>query len=659
MLKYIVIKVKISLLFVLFLILCGKSDKAFSANLTMCGTISAAGSYLLQNNVTSNGTCFKITANDVILDLNGKTVTYDNAAPITVSNGSFESSDMSGWDLTAAPAAVRVAGSYNEVTAYQGSYALKIPAPLTADQSIVTASSYALTAGQPYSASTMMWQPYDINNAANADVHMTIEILSAADNSVLASADSRTVQARYTTRGMQYVSVAYTPSASINIKVRLKVTGARSVTNVGQAPYGAFYFDDVRIQQRGSRAIAADVGWARRFVFKNGNIIQGQAHGDWSHAIGVGGVVGSDTPSYEIAGLEISVSGNSTKAIQATSITNASIHDLLIHSAVDTIEIRDHYDGALIHINDASYSGSIYNVTIDSGIQTGIYARSSTATGRLKIYNNDITLQSKYTNDFGIVSYGNYGNIIYGNTIRCGSGNNTCRGIYLNANGGTVHDNVVDVHYRANNQEYNGCGSGVAAYGIQIESSARDVEVYNNTVTANADECGAVAFRYYGPDATTSLNNNVYNNTFKAVEVNGSSKLASVVAILQTYSQHLTFTNNILITNCNWLGLGQLGTSSLDRSLILDNNTFQLSYPKGALYVPLMDETYSNGTNAPRNITLSNNIYADSTVAADLSTAKFKSYYSGYAVDPFAFNVVITAKGAPVAPSPPQSLQQN
>lgn len=631
--------------------------KAF--DLTDCGTISASGNYVLQNDVTSNGTCFGINANDVTLDLGGHVVTYDNASPISVGNGSFENVDMSG-----APDAVRATGVYLDRTVYDGTYALKIPAPLTQDQIITTTDSYALTANVAYSASMMVWQPYDVTKPSNEDIHVSLEILNAADDSVLSSADLRTIMANYTTRGLQYVHAVYTPSIGMNVKIRLKVVGARTVSDLGTTPYGAFYLDDVRLQQTASYGVQnGTVAWARRNTIKNGTIIQGQAHGDFSHAVYVGGVLPQDILSAEVANLNITVSGNSSKAVWQSFINSGSIHDLTIHSTVDTIEVRDHYDGALIYIANGSTVGTaglIYNNLVDSGIQTAIFVnRPMSAATRPKIYNNDITLQSKYTNDFAIAIYGGYGADVYDNTIRCGDGLNSCRGIHLEgSDGGTIIHNNVSVHYLPNNQEYGGCGGW--AYGIQIEGSINTEVSGGNVVTANADQCGAVALRYYGPDSTVAQNNSVHDNTFNALVTNGSNMMASVVGVIQSFSQAISITNNILNTNSNWLQLGLGVTTSLDRSFTMDNNTYQLTYPKAIQYYPLTDQAYvyAPGDYAARNITLSNNIYADATVRNDLSTAQFRTYYSGYGVDQYAFNVVITEATAPdaIAPAAPNGL---
>ncbi|MFH0972099.1 MAG: hypothetical protein V1835_06055, partial [Candidatus Micrarchaeota archaeon] len=60
--------------------------------ITNCNTaLSAAGeTYILQNDVTADGKCFIISANGITLDLNGKTVTFDNAPPVNAANRGFE-----------------------------------------------------------------------------------------------------------------------------------------------------------------------------------------------------------------------------------------------------------------------------------------------------------------------------------------------------------------------------------------------------------------------------------------------------------------------------------------------------------------------------------------------------------------------------------------
>ncbi len=76
MLKYILVLIVIggTLLFV-------SAPASAATNVTACGVLSTAGeTYVLQNDVSSTGTCFAIAADNITLNLNGRTVTYGTAA---------------------------------------------------------------------------------------------------------------------------------------------------------------------------------------------------------------------------------------------------------------------------------------------------------------------------------------------------------------------------------------------------------------------------------------------------------------------------------------------------------------------------------------------------------------------------------------------------
>ena len=64
--------------------------------------------YVLETDVTTSGTGFVIANSNVTLNLNGHTITYDNAAPITVPNGTFGadpigSTTITDWNTSGAP----------------------------------------------------------------------------------------------------------------------------------------------------------------------------------------------------------------------------------------------------------------------------------------------------------------------------------------------------------------------------------------------------------------------------------------------------------------------------------------------------------------------------------------------------------------------------
>ncbi len=87
----------------------------------------SGATYVLQTDVSVPGTAFIALAPNITFNLNGYTVTYDTAAPITVTNGGFEQgtspTDIPGWNVSQAPGAVRVAAP----TGMWGSWALELP----------------------------------------------------------------------------------------------------------------------------------------------------------------------------------------------------------------------------------------------------------------------------------------------------------------------------------------------------------------------------------------------------------------------------------------------------------------------------------------------------------------------------------------------------
>ncbi|MFH1710815.1 MAG: right-handed parallel beta-helix repeat-containing protein, partial [Nanoarchaeota archaeon] len=58
----------------------GEQPAITPGNVYYCGNITSAGTYTLQNNVNSSGTCFTILADDVSLDGNSKTITYNSVS---------------------------------------------------------------------------------------------------------------------------------------------------------------------------------------------------------------------------------------------------------------------------------------------------------------------------------------------------------------------------------------------------------------------------------------------------------------------------------------------------------------------------------------------------------------------------------------------------
>jgi len=584
---------------------------------TTCGYLDKANTtYVLQNDVSSSGTCFAVIASNVVLDLNGHTVTYDNGAPITVANGDFESAtgtSPSGWNLSSAPNAQRAAGSYIQpVSVYSGSYAVKFSVP-AGDQYFRSTAPVTLEPNTTYSLSGMVY------NRGNDAISLSVELEGTA---------VRAVKTGQTWRGFQYINASFTTGSTAETRtILVRLAGASGTAA------GSVYVDDIKIQRHKVAGvvvgpaswrvpnIVSDVnryGGAAGVIIRNGKIVQGQGGSDFSHAITIEENSGRD---FVFRDLEIRVHGANSRVISSFQGFNAKVHDNVFYSNINTITSRDSFDGATVKIESPGYGGLYYNNTINTGIQTGIYAPSKAGEVPNQVFRNTIRLQTKHTNDFAIVSGGS---LIYENIVDCGTGNNSCRGI-AGGNNTKIYNNTVTVQELPRNQEYNGCEMG-GAYGIQSESG-NNVEIYGNTVTAYAGECEAHAFRAnpFNDGVTMSQNNSVHDNSFIAL-ASGSAR-ASAVKIANADAGALDIRNNILESNRQWLHFDGRAVG-----LVFTGNTFKTAAPLDSPFYPLTDYNW-NGTLYPEYVTFLDNRYPDSTVETLFASLNVRN---GSATDPYA-----------------------
>ncbi len=536
---------------IIFLVLIGfilYAKIGYAIDVTSCGNLGLSGTYLLQNDVISAGSCFSITAPNVILDLNGHTVTYDNGNPIIVPNGSFET-DLSGtWDLANAANSSRAPGTFlSPQTLYDGSYSIKVAVP-AADQKIQSVEDVTLQANTTYSISGMVF------NTTNNSIVMSISI---DGTSIIAS------QTGKTNRGFQYISANYTTGSSLEThKINLTVTGATAVAS------GSLYFDDIKIQRsRVTGVVVGNQSWwplrpldvktyggAKYVVIKNGKIVQGTGTSDYAHAV----LIGPQCETFDVNNVDFTVAGANSKVLVTNAVYNALFHHNIINHNTKTIRSRDNSDGAAIWSNYAGSGAQIYSNTFNTGIQHAVYLPPNDITGTAtKIFDNNITMQTKYTNDFAIWAEGSQ---IYGNTINCGSGENSCRGIWASGSNTKVYNNTISVQQLPRNQEYYGC-EAYGAYGIQTEKGI-NTEIYGNTVTANAGICEAHAFRANpgggGPGAS---NISVHDNIFIAIASGAAN--ASSLRLQQLESGIMIFFNNTMKTNRRWVSKSADGNVTL------------------------------------------------------------------------------------------------
>jgi hypothetical protein len=190
------------------------------------------------------------------------------------------------------------------------------------------------------------------------------------------------------------------------------------------------------------------------------------------------------------------------------------IYNNNIYYSSNQTSSRSQFYGQAIWLGDGpggSHIDQIYGNHIYAAPQGGIRDVNPNA----KIYNNDITFNSYYSNDFCVDSPAD-GQEIYGNNCHPVSG----RGFHTNSKNTYIHDNTVTVQELPQNAEYGGCELG-GAFGVQVEydpfrgAQPTGVRVANNTITANANACTAIGLRVteLADSGSVSFTNNVVTTT--------------------------------------------------------------------------------------------------------------------------------------------------
>lgn len=520
----------------------------------------AGKTYVLQTDVTTKGTAFAIIASDVTLDLNGHKITYNDSAPITIPNGSFErgnGSTAADWNFVNAPNASRYQGVWLQNETYDGDYSLKFSDTKTS-QYVRSTTTITLEPNTTYSLSAM-FEMGGQGDYENPGVKGYVRLIGTNGEPI------REVSWNQSNwRGIQLREGVFTTGSSAETyTIQVGVEGHISSTK-------PFYVDDIKIQRTNTYGVATQVqGWAAasypglnrngagtNATIKNGLILQGTDGGTSSHGVFIHEVSG-----VTVHNVNITVNGANSSAILglnlATSDTTVTSNTLT--SNVRTITSRDNFDGAVIK----GIQGVIANNIIANGVHSGI-----AWTHNSEIYGNTIQLKSKYTNGFAIVS--GPGCTIRDNVINCGTGDYAARGILATGSLSAptkVFRNTVHVQILANNQEYEGEPLG-GAYGIQLEN-ALNIEVYENNVYAYGVATTAYAFRMNSDEGITA-GVYVHDNQFKAIS-NGRSAGSTKFSGIDFVRDNVIFENNRLETNDSLVG------ASSDSSVLIKGSTIAIN----------------------------------------------------------------------------------
>jgi len=577
-----------------------------TVNLSSCGYLDQAGMrYEVQQNLSSTGTCLILIADDITVDLNGHTITYDDDDPITIDNGDFEVVDSGdpthadGWDFTNAPDAERAAGTLVQpVTVGSGSYAIRIPST-AADQYLTTSGTVTLDPNTTYSLSARF------RNKESNDLDMYVRL---AGTGVIAE------EVGFSSDGFSWTSTTFTTGDTPEeYQVQVGMSGAL-------LPSGGYvYIDSVTIQRYRSYGIATGpaslvaeefpgvtrYGSALRATILSGSIVQGLGGSDYGH-----GIYARDD-NLEVADVDITVHGVNANNFRGYYVDNFVLRGSTLRNNSTIVADRHDLDGAAVKMVGSTAGSSIHDNTIIGSPQSGMVINGGESSN--SIYNNTISVRTRYTNGFGIQIRVDSGSLVYNNIIG-------------GSKGTQVYDNTISVRDLPRNGEYNGCVLN-GAYGIQLESLDGDagIDIYNNTVTAVADECAAAAFRPVGEDDLENIE--VYGNTFIAnrlATAEDDAHAAALRPLRASGTGQYILTNNIFRTNSQWI-LGQ-GMQEWD----ISGNTFETSGTLDDPFLPLATGNPNDPANAIVGMRFIDNSYPDSTTHDLFTTSSFQSYHNGY-----------------------------
>lgn len=489
--------------------------------------------YVLDQDITVNHCAFysgftsSNSANKITLDLNGHTITYNNATPPSVPNGSFETSDLTNWSI---PGGFSRA-SDSSVNQYL--YSTYYLTGTTASTATIVSDSVSLSTGRQYSAWVLL-------KASSENATAVLEVIRASDSTVLATGPTKSSSETY--RGY-YVHCDFHVTSAETVKLRLTITPSASNT---------FVIDQFSIDHAWNSALRTGGG------------------GDWEPFLPwhYGQLAGYSTVanrSYNIVVTDSSVSGGATSS-QAGAIVMGQWGRCCHALDLQTVQADITVTGVRIEVQGIDsipiwcYGGDSDNVTIQrnyikfntnnqvsrrmgvicgnaatSGTRYQSTAISGSTSQSVTVSNNTVVNVPQVC--FGLRGGGaSYTKAFYGNTV-------TMRGLvadpYFMGAGGTgptrIYSNTVGVAgdrpsgrgiIMACDDQY------LTTTDCEIYSNTFDLrEVYNLEYQSSGIECAGFRLRNYAVTGTPNQSGIKFHDNNITVRTAGGQQTARVYGI--------------------------------------------------------------------------------------------------------------------------------
>ena len=473
--------------------------------------------YVLQTDVTTSGTAFVFANRYVTLNLNGHTITYNNATPMTVPNGNFGadpigSHTVKGWNLTGAPNSQFTVEADNAYLLTPQVLNWSVASGTTPQ--VITSQNIAIPqANQSYTASvsfsnvgsigygTVMLQVFD------SVTNQLVANWQRLDSTSGGQADCPNVSFFPTTTDPVYLKITLTPTTTPVSVVLGRVVIGQSMdygilaSPIYQTNLSTSWGFTARGGQLGIENAIQNLPVAAQNVYQNvygatiedtlgtGEIVQGQSGGAYCDAI----MCSDDAGPIVIKGVNIYVWGDDTTAISARNTQSTIQNCTVTYSDGSTNRVPISMVRAKV-IPAIDVRGNcpalVKNCTIANNPQMGIMAGSTSPRNIQIIQDNTLHPNVSITNGYALAVSSNVqllNNAV--NTLTSGSS----RGIAV-LDGPNCNDVITGntIIVRENpNREYGNSGTTSRAFAMRdYPGNALSGTVACSTGSANVTGTG-------------------------------------------------------------------------------------------------------------------------------------------------------------------------
>jgi len=432
--------------------------------------------YILQEDLTVEGTAFIVLNKDITFDLNGHTITYGNSAPINVVNGGFEqsggASNLPGWTFSDPTVASRVPSRIG----MWGDYMLQLT-NINSTQTLTSQPIAIPLANVEYMASVAPKALYGTT--------VTISIIDNVTQQVLVSGTTRDTSRGFfstatfapTTTNPVVIRITVTPPAGQAVTVNLDYISLERSRDYGIVATPSVYNLPVHLK---TATVNTNGSKTSGFTLTGGgSIVQGTGRSVGGSAVYVQSING-----VTIEKTTISFCGIDTNAIMAQWANNLTVKDNQITGHADRVSDRmrsyasimaQQVDGVVVISNNTILGATLAGIAV---------SRTGDISASVSIVGNTIKHEALGTDGYGIIINNVKNFTISGNVVKPTNGRGILFDNYSSGKtwNGVVENNVFESREKAN-LEYD--GTGLEATAFRMRSYANSVDAFRNIVIRN------------------------------------------------------------------------------------------------------------------------------------------------------------------------------